>query len=613
MADPNITPTNLGNSNDAMKELDDLILQQTMGSSKEDKKASENDATIKEPATNPTVVDKKDMPEPTIVSAPTPVVEDAPAKEEKPEKELSPLEQMIADKNAGKLQTGMVVDNNTFEAKERTEFKNYAENDERMNAISDYQDDLEQQIRNREMVVLMREPHDAWEHQQVIREISCVRKDAATGEVIIDLGTDDDGKPIIPKWIRPRKEDEGIFDFKAAGIPDPSLKQDENAETDEERAQREDEEKKAKTVQVIIDKTGLGIGAINFTDEEKEKLEEAEAIVVKEVNNLDIRAVRGSATKKSFQDVMKSYEFATQKTATLLPASMIKCQMKGMSYGEYADVAFDPRTVDFDTYYKRLSVCYDKICNLSVGEFKDFDDFLRNIAYTDIPIMIYNMYLSTEPDNQSITLECGNKPDCGETFNWAYNSRALIRLNECTDAVLSGMNRLLTASPFEYQKLHDESQVMKPRFIELPETKIVAEVGILSAYDFLYNVIPVVDDDAFEREFGDNESYKTNRDFLMVVRAMHIPDGSGGYYHATTYKEILDTLYEIAPQESKILNAYGSKYTELYRVKFSFGKVVCPHCGNITPDLAVDIDSLVFQTRSRLQNIDIDAMTLPGF
>ena len=53
--------------------------------------------------------------------------------------------------------------------------------------------------------------------------------------------------------------------------------------------------------------------------------------------------------------------------------------MKGMSYGEYADVALSMENVTFDQYYKRLSVIYNKMTNVSTGKFETFEDFLKNI------------------------------------------------------------------------------------------------------------------------------------------------------------------------------------------------------------------------------------------
>ena len=84
-----------------------------------------------------------------------------------------------------------------------------------------------------------------------------------------------------------------------------------------------------------------------------------------------------------------------------------------------------------------------------------------------------------------------------------------------------------------------------------------------------------------------------------------------GYIECTGYKDILDAIYKITPEEIKILAAYTAKIQSEYEITFSFGNVTCPHCGNVTEDMEVNMDDLVFQTYSRLMNTEVDLKNIP--
>ena len=85
------------------------------------------------------------------------------------------------------------------------------------------------------------------------------------------------------------------------------------------------------------------------------------------------------------------------------------------------------------------------------------------------------------------------------------------------------------------------------------------------------------------------------------------------YRKCETYKDILDAIYAISPEEIKILASYNNKITGDYAAKFSFGEVTCPHCQNVTPNMEVNIDDLVFQTYQKLLSTEINLENIPNF
>ena len=541
-----------------------------------------------------------EMKETTTNTVEQPKIEEPTVVDKVSKKDLSPLEQMKKAKE--RVQSGMVVSNDELKKGEsKAPEGNIIYNDERMTEIQESIDSYDETMRKRNAVVVTKEPQNQFEYVQLITQIDSVTFDA-DGKAHFNL-TDLDGNPSNeePKFCRLRKEDEEIFDYS-------NIKEFPKEDTTDKESSEEDDisEEKKKTVQVIIDKTGLGTDFI-FTDEEKKKITDAETIRVNEVKVLDLATIKSKRSDKSFQDVIKKYDVRGSRTTICFPASGFKAQMKGLTYGEYADVALSMENVTFDQYYKRLSIIYNKMINISTGPFKDFEDFLKHFAYTDIPLAVYAMFVSTEAEEQEIALHCGNE-DCDKTFNWTYNTRSILRLERCADNFLAKMQELASASAMDYDKIRSNSAVENSKVIELPDSKFVVEMGIASAYDFLYNFIPLMNEKTFKEAFGDdlNQVYMDNVLLLTTVRSVYIPNEDGTYIECTGYKDILDALYNISPTEIQILAAYTGKLQSKYEVTFSFGNVTCPHCKNVTKNLDINVDDLVFQTYQRLMSTEID-------
>ena len=523
--------------------------------------------------------------------------------ETKKEKQLSPLEQLKQEK--AKTSGGLVISNEELKKGADGPKRSFVYNDERIKSFKDTLDSFDETMVKRNAVIVLSQPKNYADYIQLIDEIESVTFDE-NGNASFNLPNG-----VEPKWCRLRKKDEDVFDYTE--INDTYNKLNESDKKEDDSDEDSISEEKRGIVNVIIDKTGLGAD-FAFTDEEKEKIREAETIKVTEVKNLDINAVRAKRSNKSFQEVIKEFNIRGSRSTMCFPASGFRAQMKGLTYGEYADIAISTENITFDRYYKRLSIIYNKMINISTGAFKDFEDFLKNFAYTDISLAIYGMFIATEKEEQEISLRCGNDK-CGKTFDWKYNTRGLLRLERCADKFLEKMKELSTADPQDYDTIKKNSAVQDTKVIELPESKIVVELGIASAYDFLYNFIPLMDKEKFEEAFGkdDNEVYLNNMLLLTSVRSVYVPDGNDGYIECTGYKDILDAIYNISLPEIQLIAAYASKIQSNYEITLSFENAVCPHCKNVTKHLDVAIDDLVFQTYQRLMSSELDLSHVQDF
>lgn len=507
-------------------------------------------------------------------------------------KELSPLEKMKLEKEKD---PGLIVDNEALEkGMETGPKKDIIHNDDRQDQWKESIENFDILSKKREAVYLLKSPVDMVEYIELIDEIESV--------IIAEDGTASFPEGSTQVYCRLREEGEEINDFE-------SLKDTLSERVAEDGEEKEEElsEETKKVIQVIIDKTGLG-SDFAFTDEEKKKLEEAEVIRVKPVKTIDINAIRAKRIDKSFQDIVNAYDYTGSKTTICFPASGFKAQMKGLTYGEYADIALSMDTVTFDQYYKRLSIIYNKMTNVSTGAFVDFEDFLQHFAYTDVNLALYALLVSTEKENRQIELRCGNRT-CNKSFEWEYQTRSLLRLEKCGEKFLNSMKDIASADAADYDTIRNDAAVNNSQFIELPESGMVVEVGVASAYDFLYNFVPLLDKDTFTEAFGDveNNVHINNMLLLTTVRSVMVPvPEEDGYIECTGYKDILDAIYRISPEEIKILAAYTAKFPGAYEATFSFGDVVCPHCKTVTKNLEVDMDTLVFRTYQRLMSTEVD-------
>ena len=544
----------------------------------------------------------------------------------KSNKELSPLAAELNKKKNAQL--GATVTRKEMEdGKERTVFENPMA-DERRERMKATMDESEMLLKQRAAIIPLKQFESSTEYSQMVHEISLVRFDE-TGKAYFDYEKDSNGNNVIPKFIRLRTENDPpyskendylvmnrdaenarrIADGKEP-IPDsvPLTAKVEDIE-------HKEEDTKSKTINLIIDKTGLGTDFI-LSEDERKKMAEANEIRLTQVEVLDIASITTEKPERdSFTGKINTYQLSGSKTTISFPASGFKADMTGLTYGEIADISLSMDAVNVDKYYKRLAIIYNKMKNISNGPFDSFEDFLKNFAYTDISLAVYGLFVATFPEVQTISLRCGRN-SCNKTFDWDYATRSILRLDKSDEVLLNKMAQLASADPNEYEDIYKKAAVRNSKFIKLPYSGYIVELGIASAYEFLYNFIPVIDDETFKQAFGNdiNDVYKNNMLLLTTVLSVRIPknDNPNSYILCEGYKDIVDAIYSISPEEIKIIATMSNKIQTQYQVNYSFGDVKCPHCGNVTKDLDLTIDDLVFQTYQRLISTEIDLTNIQG-
>lgn len=501
------------------------------------------------------------------------------ASKEAPEKKETALDKFKREKE--ERGSGLVVENKALEEanKEKTLITNKAENDA-MDEVDEYLAEQDKMIQAAQNVKFDRLPQTGLEMaaaMDVIEEAT-TSKEVMNGEKVktVNIETQESGE-----------------------------KSPEEVTSSNEATTAADEDRK-NIINILIDKTGLG-GDFKFTDEEKEKIFSSTEIHLKEVEELDLSTITVKKAEKSFLESVNEFQISSSKVPVVFPASRFKAYMTGLSYGEMGDISLNNENVTFDQLQKKLTVIYNKMVNPSIGEFENFEDFLKKFAYVDIDLAVYGLVVATFPEIDDIPLTCNNEK-CKNSFNHKYSPRTLIRFDKANEKFLNAMKDVVECPAAESHKLLEESPARVHKRVKLPFSGFIIEIGIASAYDYLYTIVDNIIGDKFKDNHPDdvNGILQINATLLGLIRAVYVPSGDGSYTMFDNFEDMINALYMVKPEEISILASLLQKYTDSYTVEFELFDITCPHCGTKTTRIPLDINSLVFLKYQRLMSTEID-------
>ena len=501
------------------------------------------------------------------------------ASKEAPEKKETALDKFKREKE--ERGSGLVVENKALEEanKEKTLITNKAENDA-MDEVDEYLAEQDKMIQAAQNVKFDRLPQTGLEMAAAMDAI----EEATTSKEVMN------GEKVKTVNIETQESRE---------------KSPEEVTSSNEATTAVDEDRK-NIINILIDKTGLG-GDFKFTDEEKEKIFSSTEIHLKEVEELDLSTITVKKAEKSFLESVNEFQISSSKVPVVFPASRFKAYMTGLSYGEMGDISLNNENVTFDQLQKKLTVIYNKMVNPSIGEFENFEDFLKKFAYVDIDLAVYGLVVATFPEIDDIPLTCNNEK-CKNSFNHKYSPRTLIRFDKANEKFLNAMKDVVECPAAESHKLLEESPARVHKRVKLPFSGFIIEIGIASAYDYLYTIVDNIIGDKFKDNHPDdvNGILQINATLLGLIRAVYVPSGDGSYTMFDNFEDMINALYMVKPEEISILASLLQKYTDSYTVEFELFDITCPHCGTKTSRIPLDINSLVFLKYQRLMSTEID-------
>jgi hypothetical protein len=312
-------------------------------------------------------------------------------------------------------------------------------------------------------------------------------------------------------------------------------------------------------------------------------------------------------------------------TPLTLPLSAYRLVLKPLNYYEFIQLGSSPASgsrVDADK--KQWSIIYDHISNVSIGEFKDFEDFMKCTKYMDRELLMWGVLIASSEEEETITIRCGN-PKCKKQHQIKYNPRMLIHVNdeligkyewETTGAVAPG-----AAAIAHFNKINS-----KIRRYKLPNTGYIVEIDDRpSAYDFINRRYPLMDKlrerflpdrDMFNSEEEADEALNNNPEYsyllahaMFVTAISKIVDGTEYRYdNWDDIERIITTSLDM--RDAAILLQLVNKLAaeNVSPMDFYLENFKCDACGREEKRIPIpDIgNTLIFQLSRRLSSTEIN-------
>lgn len=320
-------------------------------------------------------------------------------------------------------------------------------------------------------------------------------------------------------------------------------------------------------------------------------------------------------------DIIVPYESGMYNAPLTLPLSGYRCEITPLSFFEYVQMTSTPPSGSQLDQDKRVwSIIYKHITNVSIGPFKDFEDFLKKTKYADQQLLQWGILITSAEDEETATIQCGN-PKCRKPHEIKYKPRNIIHINdelaaEC-DLKTTGTIASGPAAVAHYQKINSTVKMY-----ELPDTKYLVEIdSTASAYDFLNVRYPLMEElrkrfhpedengDLIDDKYSSDEEYNFLLGHAMFIRAIS-KKVDGKTYRYTNWEDIEKIITTaLSVHDSgvlmRLINDVGMKTYN--PVQFYIEDVTCDKCGRhddriMIPDIA---QSLLFQLSQRLSSMEI--------
>jgi len=347
-------------------------------------------------------------------------------------------------------------------------------------------------------------------------------------------------------------------------------------------------------------------------------------IVVKEVSQEEM--MKTTIVENSAEEgIIIPYDSGINDTPITLPLSGYRCVMRAINWFDFIKLTAPSSNNSPDNELKRWSVIYEHMKNVSIGPFKDFDDFLKKTKYYDRELLMWGLLVATADDEENLSITCGN-PKCKYNIRIPYHPRTIVKLDE--SKIPKWYNRVHEASYGEDAiKIFNEVNTKKVRY-KLPHTGIIVETNEPSAYEFITEKIPMVqelykkyrEDDMTNLAPDDPalaEFEYLSANIMYVKSFSFIKNDENGKPKEYLYTNWDDMERIITKSLDVVDSSVLVKIIEKSRenaspVTFRVENVNCPKCARHEPFIPVtDIGgTLLFQVSRRLSNTQINLIEM---
>lgn len=372
--------------------------------------------------------------------------------------------------------------------------------------------------------------------------------------------------------------------------------EEEDDEEDEEISEEDFQEKYDEAI-VVIDKSGMGT-VIDFTEEERQKLEKVKKIKLEEVETVSLESLVVKKAKKNSLDKVLKRTNNLHTTPVVLLASGYTAVMKGCSTYELVTLFNNTDNILMDTETK-WTLIHEKIESTSIGNM-DFNTFLQNTAAIDYSIFIYGILCASYPDVDTIPLKCEK---CKKEFDHSYTVKSLIRAEKMSEETQELLGNIVDASHMDStaKEFHEQAPISVEKIIKLPLSGHVVKMYVQSGFDFIKRSIK-------ELSQNDDEKIKQSAILSSLVSSIYVadPDNEGAYLEYDGVVEISKIIYTLQDTDILVLTKQGEKMIESVGIEFGLMDINCPHCKHHTDSLKLDPDSILFYKYQQALTTQID-------
>lgn len=377
---------------------------------------------------------------------------------------------------------------------------------------------------------------------------------------------------------------------------------------DDENITDERQKELANEVTVLIDKVGMG--ELHFTDDEKKRIDAAKKIHLVEVENRQLQTVK--IAKKIDGDTAKNKKYVQRKfnrayAPVVALASLYTGKMMNVSSAESLQLIQRPRQGETTkNMLEKWSLIYNKLTDVSVGDFKDFDDFISHTAYADYNNFIYTILCNSYPDEDTVTFTC-TQPNCRKDFDVKYKNRNLLRTTDATPDRIAVMEDLFHRSQYDskednFKYMMENSIVNSIQRFQVDDTSaILVDIYVPSVKEQVENILPRITEEMINA--ADPRTVVLAHNIKRVLMPVNLDEAESfadlEYEEADTLETIVELMKSFNDEQLQTIEEMIGRMLRPYTLSYGLDNVVCSNCGHNHGAYTMNLDNLLFQRVQR--------------
>ena len=339
-------------------------------------------------------------------------------------------------------------------------------------------------------------------------------------------------------------------------------------------------------------------------------------ILVKEVSEKELK-MANIIENSNIKGIISKYDSGINDVPLTLPLSGYRCVMRSINWWDFIKLTAPSSNSPVDNELKKWSVLYDHMKNVSIGEFTDLEDFMKKTKYQDRELLMWGLLVATADDEELLEFKCQN-PKCGKNIRIKYRPRNIQHVEE--DKIPKWWTAAHDAAPgADAVKVWEEASGLRKRY-QLPNTGIIVEINEPSAYDFVTNKLPLIEEllkryrpDGNMASIDPNDPTMAEFDYLsanaLFVSAMTIVRDDKEYRFTdwSSIEEIITTGLN-AEDSGILLKIIDKARNNVSPITFRVNDIACSACKQHYDYMPIpDIGgTLLFQVSQRLSNTQIN-------